>query len=118
MLTVEQRVKIVKLHYENGGFYSITMRKFRTEFRHHNAPGRSTVVDLIKKFERTGQVMDIKHKTCQPRVITPKNIEMVTNSVESAPKLSIRRCSQQIGISRTSLQLILTKKLGLWAYKI
>ena len=113
MLTVEHRAKIVKLYYENGGFYSVTMRKICTEFGHHNAPGISTVVDLIKKFERTGQVTDIKHKMRQPRVITPEHIEMVTNSVKNAPKLSIRRSSQQIGISRTSLQLILTKKTPL-----
>lgn len=50
----EQRVLIVKPHYHNSESFTVTVRKLRTIFGHHNTPNKSTIRRLIKKFEEHG----------------------------------------------------------------
>ncbi|XP_017778332.1 PREDICTED: uncharacterized protein LOC108563980 isoform X3 [Nicrophorus vespilloides] len=115
--TVEQREEIIKIHLKTGEHFAETVRKCRTLFGHSNAPTRNTVVNLIKKFKSTGSVENIK-SIGRPR--TARSNEIIANVCESLkknPSTSIRRRSQQLGISRSSLQRILTKELHLFDHK-
>lgn len=75
-------------------------------------------MNLIAKFERLGQVTDVKNPT---RVRTARSAEKIAATAESVaedPRMSIRRRSQQLGIKTTSLHTILHKDLSLKAYKV
>lgn len=56
----EQRVLILKTHYQNGENFAVTVQKLRTIFGHRNSPNESTVHLLIEQFEEHGSVQDIK----------------------------------------------------------
>lgn len=45
--TVEQRTEIVKIHFKNGENFAETVRKVLTQFYHHDAPSRGTIVKII-----------------------------------------------------------------------
>ena len=78
----------------------------------------NTVVNLIDKFMSTGSVLT-KKSSGRPRTARTNEITAsVSESVEENPSTSIRRRSQQLSISRSSLQRILTKDLHLYAYKV
>ena len=49
---------------------------------------------------------------------TEENIAAVRNSVGRSPKTSVRRRSQELGMTRESLRRVLTFDLHLYAYKI
>lgn len=116
--TIHQRIQIVKIHYQNGSCFAETIRKCRTAFGHRNAPCRNTVVNLIKKFELSGSVGN--EKSCG-HIRTSRTTEMIASVSQSVQKdgfTSIAIRSQQIGISKSSLQRILKEDLHLHAYKI
>ena len=73
---------------------------------------------MIKKFEETGSIMDIKlpmrHCTGQ----SLDNIASVIESVAESPGTSIHHRSEYLDIPRSTMQRILTKDLHLHAYKI
>ena len=48
----------------------------------------------------------------------PDNVDVVRDSVGRGPKKSLRRHSQEFGLSRASLQRILKKDLQLYPYRI
>jgi len=62
--TKEQRVIVVKTHYNYGESYAETVRKIRGIFGRRNAPNQSTVQRIIKKFEETGSIMNSKTHAC------------------------------------------------------
>lgn len=114
----EQRVIIVKTHYKNGESYVETARKLRQIFSRESAPNVSTIRRVVKKFEETGSIMDNKNPLRQRTGRSLENIAAVNESVAENPKTSIRHRSQQLQISRSTTQRILTKDLHLHAYKI
>lgn len=116
--TLAQRIEIVKIHYKNGENIAETVRKVRTAFGHHQAPSRTAIVNLINKFERLGQVSDVKTPTRARPARSAENIAAVAESVAENRGLSISRRSQELGISQASLHRILHKDLGLHAYKL
>ena len=66
---------------------------------------------LIEKFREVGSVGDAKHtgrpKTCCSNV----NVKAVSESVAENPRTPFRRRGQELQITRSSLQRILTKDL-------
>jgi len=116
--TIEQRIEIVKIHYKYGEHFAETVRKVRTSFGHHNAPSRNTVVNLIEKFEVSGSLLTAKSSGRSRTGRLNENIATVSASVDESPSTSIRHRAQQLDISRSSVQRILTKDLHLRAYKI
>lgn len=116
--TVEQRVFIVKTYYQNSESFSATLRKYRTKFGQRNAPNINTIRNTIQKFEATGSIVDVKTPTRVRTERSAENIASVSRSVEESPRTSIRHRSQQLHISTSTLQRILTKDLHLRAYKI
>ena len=116
--TLQQRIEIIKIHYKNGENLAETVRKTRTFLGRREAPCRTAIQKLVKKFELLEQLSDVKNKTRARRSRTAENIAAVAESVEENPGLSIPRRSLELGISQTSLYRILHKDLGLKAYKV
>ncbi|KAL4098417.1 hypothetical protein QTP88_023036 [Uroleucon formosanum] len=117
-LSKEQRVLIVKTHYQNGEHYAVTVRKLRTILGYHNAPNESTVRRLIKKFEESGSTQDKKISGRPRSGRSEANVTVVHDSVTVSPRKSCRRRAQEMHISPATMQRILTKDLHLHAYKV
>ena len=92
--TVIQRLEIIKIYYKNNESIRETFRALREIYGRHNRPTELAIRNLIKKFESTGSVCDVKHPTCQKRNRTQENIDAVNESVTEEPELSITRRSQ------------------------
>lgn len=116
--TVQQRVNIIKLYFENDKSLVATIRKVRAVFGGNNVPNPSTVKRLVEKFEATGSVLDVNHPTRCRRVRSEQNVSRIRDGVADNPKTSIRRRSQELVIPRSSMQQILMKDLHMHAYKI
>lgn len=116
--SVQQRVNIIKLYFENNKSLVATIRKVRAVFGGNNVPNPSTVKRIVEKFETTGSVIDVKHSTRYRRGRSVQNVSRVRDSVAVNPKTSIRRRSQELAIPRSTMQRILTKDLHMHAYKI
>lgn len=114
----EQRVLIVKTHYQNGEHYAVTVRKLRTILGYHNAPNESTVRRLIKKFEESGSTQDKKISGRPRSGRSEANVTVVHDSVTVSPRKSCRRRTQKMHMSPATMQRILTKDLHLHAYKV
>ena len=54
--TLQKRIEIVKIHYNNGENFAITVRKTKALLGRRETPCRSVIVKLIEKFEQLGQV--------------------------------------------------------------
>jgi hypothetical protein len=116
--TLQQRIEIVKIHYRYGENLAETVRRVRGVFGRNEAPSRTAIVKLIKKFEEIGQVSEVKSPVRRRRVRSAENIAAVAESVAENPRMSIPRRSQQLHITQTSLHRILHKDLHLHAYKV
>ena len=84
------------------------------EFRCRNAPSKSRIFDWVKKFREHVTVQNFNskgitdvHTSRRVSVRTERNINEVRKSVGRSPKKSVRRRSQELGISRESLRRVL-----------
>lgn len=116
--TVQQRILIVKAYYESNGSIVGTERKLRAIMGRREAPAKRTIQRVMAKFEESGSVCDkqtpIRHRGQRSR----ENIEAVSASVAADNTISVRRRSQQLNLSKSTLHRILTKDLHFHAYKI
>jgi len=69
---------------------------------------------FVKRVRETGSLMDLRARPFR----SVENIAAVAESVNDNPSTSTRHRAQELDISRTSLQRILTKDLRLRPYKI
>ena len=104
--------------------YTVVQANFRRHFRCHQAPSKSSIFDWVQKFREHGTVQNLNSKglrdTYSGRRVsarTERNIDAVQDSGRS-PKKSLRRRSQELGISRESLRRILKSDLNLYPYQI
>ncbi|XP_036185884.1 DDB1- and CUL4-associated factor 16 isoform X2 [Myotis myotis] len=116
--TKEQRIFIVEQYFKNNEGLAATVRNFRTKYGRNSDLTSSTVKRLIKKFRETGSISDLKHPGRPSTSRSTQNIEAVRESVAKSPGTSIRRRGQELDISKSSLQRILTKDLHYPAYKV
>ncbi|XP_076175194.1 recombination repair protein 1 isoform X2 [Ptiloglossa arizonensis] len=113
--TVQERVQIIQVYYETSRSLTLTIRELRNHFPRNHVPAKSTVQSLVARFVETGSVGDLE-KSSRPRTArSSENVATVAKSVRETPGTSIRHRSQELNISRTSLQRILTKDLQLHA---
>ena len=59
-LTVTQRRKIIKSYYENADSATATYHDITKDYGLHNRPTTQTVDEIVKKFEETRVVTNIK----------------------------------------------------------
>ena len=113
--TIEQRVKIIKIYYQNN---ESVRKMFRTLRKFYGRPAESTIRRLVNKFQSSGTVTDTIVPVRQRNACSEANIAAVNESVYENPNLSVPRRSQELGISQISTWRILRKDLGLHPYKI
>ena len=104
--STKEKTFCVEAYFANKS-YTVVQANFRREFRCRNAPSKSRIFDWVKKFREHGTVQDSNSKgiTDTPfgrrvNARTERNINEVRKSVGWSPKKSLRRRSQELGISR------------------
>ena len=119
--TEEEKIFCVTLYLESKS-YKTVLAKFRRKFSFNTFTTTSVIHQWISKFKATATVLSINKKAAAPTsgrkmtARTPGNIEAARTSVGRSPKKSIRRRSQDLGISRATLQKILNVDLHLYPY--
>ena len=98
-LTTQQRLQIVQLYYENGRSVKSIYRALRLIYGVHNRPTERTIRHSIGKLEKNLTLLD-DTRPIRPRTArTVENIAAVNESFAEDPEESIRRRSQQLGLS-------------------
>jgi len=116
--TIQQRVQIVELFYENQRSVKNVFRKLRDFYGLHNRPSERTIGRIVQKFQDTGSVEDKKREKYSRSGRSLEHIVVVRESVHEEPEMSISRRSQQLGLSESTTWRILHKDLALKAYKV
>ena len=118
--SVEQRIFLVITWYECGKNPTLLLRKWSSTFKNSEKPSRSTVMNLIQKFEATGSVADDKEGMASKKVTvrTPEKVAAVSAILENQPSTSIRQLASQAEVSVGTAWTILRKAIGLYPYKL
>ena len=117
-LTPQQRLQIVQLYYENQRSVKNVFRALRGDYGRHNRPTEPTIRNTITKIETQFTLLDDTRPNRPRPARSEENIAAVAQSVRDDSDESIRRRSQQLGLSYGTTWTILRKDLGLVAYKI
>jgi len=117
-LSPAQRLQIIQLYYENQRSTINVFRALRRTYGPHNRPTERTIRYAIEKFETQFSLLDNRRPNRQYAARTNQNIAAVAESVRDDREESIRRRSQQLGLSYATTWRILRKDLCLKAYKI
>lgn len=114
MLTLQQKIYLIQCYGMGDKSYRYIKEEFNEKFRGVNI-SRNGIRKLVKKFLKTGSVINLKKKKI---VHDEEDVAtlLVLDSVEDNPKLSLRRRSLQIGISKSHIQRILNER-KIHAYK-
>ena len=110
---MEQKIFCVETYYETKSF-QIVQARFRRKFSFNKFPNRSQIFKLVKKFETHGTCGDRKVTGSSPSgppitIRTPNNVTRVQESVGRSPSKSLRRRSQELGISVSSVRHMLVR---------
>lgn len=117
-LSPPQRLQIIQLYYENQRSTRKVFRALRATYGLHNRPTERTIRYTIEKFETQFSLLDNTRPNRAHPARSEENIAAVAESVSDDRDESIRRRSQQLGMSYATTWRILHKDLGLKAYKI
>ena len=120
-LNVEQRTKLVEF-YLTSKSAGKAAEQFRDHYglsitRYDPKVPRSTILRLVKKFKKTGSVHDMNRSGKPKASRSPENLSNVDQSVTGDRRKLVRRRSQELGLSRSSLSRILLKDLNMHPYK-
>lgn len=116
-LTKEERIKIIEFYFKNQNSIVRTQREYARHFNVRSPPSKIQIIRLVKHFRAYGSVCDLP-STGRPRSVrTEDNRERVQRSIQEEAGTSIRRRSQELGISRSSLER-LQNDLKMYPYKI
>ena len=113
--TREKDIFCVGTHLETKSF-KIVSAKFCRKFNFNNYPRKSQIYRWVHKFQTTGSVNNLNKKADSSRygrkltARCPDNVDAVWDSVRRSSKKSLQKCSQELGLSRASLQRSLEKK--------
>ena len=115
--STEERTLIVQWYFESHGSNSETQRCYRRHFNTRDSPSVNAIKGIISLFQEQGAVCDLP-RSGRPRTArNDENREELERSLEENPPVSTRRRSQQMGISRSSLQRML-HEMDMFPYKI
>lgn len=108
MLTLDQRIYLVKCYGIGNVSYQYAIQLFHQKYPDVRIT-RQAATKLIKKFDRTGDVKDTKRLPRQYNDEEDAATLVILNSVQEAPKLSLRKRSENLRISKSHIQRILVK---------
>jgi hypothetical protein len=124
--SLKKRQQLIQLYYENSKSATVAIRQFCTANnikRKDDAPHPSTILRLIEKFEKEGQLLDISHGGQNNKVANAEIIMKVKNTVEQfqndGENASLRKIvsTGNVDLSIGSVRVILKDKLGWKAFK-
>ena len=113
-LDLNERIFVIKNYYARTSYKHVEERwevNFRTP-----VPSKSTMFNLVSKFEVTGSVSNAPKEGRPKTVRSPENMDKVAAEFVHSPKKSIRQASKELNISRSSLHRIL-HGIGLKPYR-
>ena len=107
--TTEERVKLIYLYIENGRNVMRACEAFHTQFPLRPKPSRTSLLDLVARFEATGSVGRKKYLSRARPVTGEANTINVLTNVAAVPVMSISERAAEAGVSCSSVQRILAK---------
>jgi len=116
--TLQQRFQIIQIYFENGSSIRATYRRLRDFYEARNRPSEQAIRRIVDRFRSTFSLHDAITPTRQRNARNEDNIAAVSKSVTADPNASIRRRSQETGLSQSTLWNILHKDLDMYPYKI
>jgi hypothetical protein len=119
MLTLQERILLVKLCYKNDECLSAALRAYGTAKKIHDSgklPQQQTLRALVTKFETTGTVENI-HSGGRSSTSAEQK-ELIHAAISSAPSTSVRTLSRELEMSSTTVWRILHNEMRLHPYKI
>ena len=104
-LTTEQRVLVVRKHYETGSYIEV-QEAFRGRFPDRDPPVKATRWKNVTKYERSGTSLNLnKGNSGRRRTATSvQNVDVVRVLLENNPNINARR--NDSGLSRASFNRI------------
>jgi hypothetical protein len=112
--TLEERVFIVRAYWQTELIKSC-QQQFLEKFGGRHPPSKPNIWALSKKLETKGTLLD-EHTGRHPK-ISEETIQNVKGRLLASPKKSLRRLSQESGLSRSTCQRA-AKKAKLHVYCI
>lgn len=116
MWKIEELTFVTENYFRTNSIIT-AQRKFKTHFNTLYAPSRKVILRCAQNFRKTGSI-HLKKKGSIRSTRTPQNIEKVQEVMERSPHKSIRRLSQEVGVSTSSTYRMLTLDLKLYPYKM
>ena len=107
------RTLIVQLSFESKCPVVRTQTAFRRNTRNRNHPSPRCIRLIVAKFKALGTVANRQHPGRSRTARSIDNIESVRQDVTHNPQKSVRRRSEELQISKTSLRRILGEDLVL-----
>ena len=98
---LEERVFIVRTYWKTESIKSF-QQQFLEKFGGRHLPSKSSIWALSKKLETKGTLLD-KHTGSCPKM-SEETIQSVKDRLLVSPKKSLRRLSQESGLSRSTCQ--------------
>lgn len=122
VMTIPERVAIVRLYYKNGNSPSLALREYGRETGNYELCSKRAVNLLIRKFENTGSVEDAKSpgrpKMDEDHIIEVSLANEMIASRDAYHLSSTRKISSEIGMPTTSVWRALRKALKKFPYRI
>ena len=121
--SIEEKTFCVTLYLGMKSLKTVQARYHR-RFNFNNFPHKFQITRWVKKFRDTGTLIKSTkkgQKSTSGRKLTarsPENVDAVRDSVWRSPKKSLRRRSQELGLSHSSVHRILKNGLHLYPYRI
>ena len=117
-LIMQERVKLVFMFGSDGATYRSAAEEFnRTRPERETSLNHTTVCRLIKRFQETGSVADRERCGRRKSATNEKTSSMVLANVARSPVKSVRKISQELTISKSSVHRVL-KTLKFHPYKV
>jgi hypothetical protein len=101
-LSPAQHQQIIQLYYENQHSTKTVFCKLRETYGPHNRPTKRTIRYMINKFKTQFLLLDNTRPNRLHPVRSEENIVAIARSVRDDHDESIRRRSQQLGLSYAS----------------
>ena len=107
-LTIQERVKLFFMFGRDGATYRSVAEEFnRTHPEREKPLNHTTVCRLIKRFQETGSVADRERCGRRKSATDEATSTMVLANVARSPVKSVRKISQELTISKSSVHRIL-----------
>ena len=113
--SIEERTFCVILYLETKSLKTVQVRYCRS-FNFNNFSHKFQITHWVKTFKDTGTLITSTKKGQKSRngrkltARSPENVDAVRDSVGQSPKKSLRRCSQELGLSRSFSDMPVVRK--------